>query len=109
MPLYNRRGVRDPDMMARMIRHDEVAFVFAKSDFGAYPMDFREALGRITCPSLVIGGEDDPITPIGRSELLAACLPPHLVRLVKVPNAGHGVHNDDPELAMRLLREFILA
>jgi pimeloyl-ACP methyl ester carboxylesterase len=28
---------------------------------------------------------------------------------VRVPNAGHGVHNDDPELAMRLLRAFILA
>lgn len=109
MPLYNPRGRPDPDMMARTIRHEEVAYVFAKSDFGAYPMDFREALGRIICPSLVIGGEDDPITPISRSELLAACIPRHLVRLVKVPNAGHGVHNDDPGLAMRLLREFILA
>jgi pimeloyl-ACP methyl ester carboxylesterase len=28
---------------------------------------------------------------------------------VRVPNAGHGVHNDDPALTMLLLREFILA
>ena len=109
MPLYNRRGTRDPDMMARTIRNDDVAFLFAKSDDGPYPMDFRAALANIQCPSLVIGGEDDPITPISRSALLAACLPQHLVQLVRVPNAGHGVHNDDPEFAMRLLRAFIVA
>ena len=109
MPLYNRRGTRDPDMMARTVRNDEVAFLFAKSDAGPYPMDFREALATIKCPSLVIGGEDDPITPILRSELLAACIPEHLVQLVRVPNAGHGVHNDDPALALRVLREFIRA
>ena len=109
MPLYNRRGTRDPDMMARTIRNDDVAFLFAKSDDGPYPMDFRAALANIQCPSLVIGGEDDPITPISRSALLAACIPQHLVQLVRVPNAGHGVHNDDPEFAMRLLRAFIVA
>ncbi len=107
-PLYNRRGTRDPDAFARTVRHEEVAFRFATSDDGPNPMDFRAALGRIQCPTLVVGGEDDPITPISRSELIAACLPQKLVRLVRVPNAGHGVHNDDPEVAMRVLREFIL-
>lgn len=106
-PLYNPRGRRDPDATARTVRHEEVSFRFATSDDGPNPMDFRAALANIQCPTLVIGGEDDPITPISRSELLAACIPQHLVRLVRVPNAGHGVHNDDPELAMRILREFI--
>jgi pimeloyl-ACP methyl ester carboxylesterase len=108
-PLYNPRGKRDPEAVARTVRNEQVSFQFAKSDDGPHPMDFRAALANIKCPSLVIGGEDDPITPISRSELLAACIPQHLVRLVRVPNAGHGVHNDDPALAMRLLREFILA
>jgi pimeloyl-ACP methyl ester carboxylesterase len=109
LPLYNRRGTRDPDATARTIRHDAVSFHYAASDHGETKLDFRDALARIQCPTLVIGGEDDPITPISRSELIAACLPQHLVRLVRVPNAGHGVHNDDPALAMRLLREFIQA
>jgi proline iminopeptidase len=107
-PLYNPRGKRDPEAVARTVRNDQVSFQFAKSDDGPHPMDFRAALANIKCPSLVIGGEDDPITPISRSELLAACIPQHLVRLVRVPNAGHGVHNDDPALAMRVLRAFIL-
>ena len=108
-PLYNPRGKRNPDAMARTIRNEEVSFRFAKSDDGPNPMDFRAALANIQCPTLVIGGEDDPITPISRSELLAACIPQPLARLVRVPNAGHGVHNDDPRLAMKILREFILS
>ena len=55
---------------------------------------------------LVVAGEDDPITPISRSELIMASLPPGVGRLIRVPNAGHGIHNDDPALAMRVLREF---
>ena len=95
--------------MARTLRNEQVAFHFAKADDGPQPMDFRADLAKIQCPCLVIGGEDDPITPISRSELLAACIPEPFARLVRVPNAGHGVHNDDPALAMRLLREFISA
>lgn len=106
-PLYNRRATRDADSFARVERHDAVAIHYAASDHGATRLDFREALSRIQCPTLVIGGEDDPITPISRSELIAACLPQHLARLVRVPNAGHGVHLDDPALAMSLLRAFI--
>jgi proline iminopeptidase len=108
-PLYNRRARPDPDAPQRSVRHDDVAFFYGGPEGEAVRLDFREALGRIQCPTLVLAGEDDPITPISRSELIAACLPPHLARLVRVPNAGHGIHNDDPVLAMRLLREFILA
>jgi proline iminopeptidase len=38
---------------------------------------------------------------------MAACLPPHLVRFERFANCGHGVHQDDPERAFRVLREFI--
>jgi proline iminopeptidase len=108
-PLYNRRARPDPDAPLRTVRHDDVAFFFGGPEGEAVRLDFRAGLGRLQCPTLVLAGEDDPITPISRSELIAACLPQHLVRFVRVPNAGHGIHNDDPALAMRLLREFILA
>jgi proline iminopeptidase len=107
-PLYNRRGTRDPDAMARAIRNEAVALHFAGEDRETARLDFREALGRVQCPTLVMAGEDDPITPISRSELIVACLPPHLVQFERVPNAGHGVHNDEPERAMAALRAFIL-
>ena len=107
-PLYNRRGTRDPEAFARGVRNDAVALHFAGPDRETTRLDFREALGRVRCPTLVMAGEDDPITPISRSELISRCLPPHLVRFERFPNAGHGVHIDDPERAFAVLREFIL-
>jgi len=110
-PLYNRRATRDPNAALRSIENDAVAFHFGGPDGPdgqAVRLDYREALANIECPSLVVAGEDDPITPVSRSRLLAASLPPHLVRLEVVPNAGHGVHNDDPQGTMALLRDFIL-
>ena len=108
-PLYNRRARRDPDAEHRTVRNDAVAFHFAGPDKETARLDFRTGLGRVMCPTLVVAGEDDPITPISRSELIVSCLPSHLVTFERVANAGHGVHNDDPELAMRVLRGFIAA
>jgi pimeloyl-ACP methyl ester carboxylesterase len=107
-PLYHRRAQRDPDALARTVRNDAVALHFAGPDRETARLDFREALGRVRCPTLVIAGEDDPITPVSRSETIARCLPPHLVRFERVADAGHGVHNDDPERAFSVLRDFIL-
>ena len=107
-PLYNRRGARDPNAALRSIDNNDVAFHFGGPDGEAVKLDYRPALACVQCPSLVVGGEDDPITPISRSERLAASLPAHLVRFERFANAGHGVHNDDPAGAMALLRDFIL-
>ena len=107
-PLYNRRGTRDPDALARSVRNEAVAMHFAGPDRETARLDFREALGRVQCPTLVMAGEDDPITPISRGELIASCLPPHLVRFERFSNAGHGVHIDDPDRAFTVLRDFIL-
>jgi pimeloyl-ACP methyl ester carboxylesterase len=107
-PLYNRRGTSDANAALRSINNDDVAFHFGGPEGEAVRLDYRAALATIQCPSLVVVGEDDPITPLSRSRLLAECLPRHLARLEVFPNAGHGVHNDAPEAAMALLRDFIL-
>jgi proline iminopeptidase len=107
-PLYNRRGAKDPDAPERTLRNTAVSDHWFGLGGESTRFDFREGLGRVQCPTLVMAGEDDPITPISRSELIARCLPPHLVRFERFPNAGHGVHIDDPEGAFAVLREFIL-
>jgi len=38
-------------------------------------MDFRAALARIACPTLVMVGESDPINPMAFSETIVASLP----------------------------------
>lgn len=70
-------------------------------------MDFRRALGAIRCPTLVLAGDRDPITPIAFSEEIVRCLPADLVRFERCAGCGHGVQADDPERAFAVLRAFI--
>ena len=46
-------------------------------------------LDRIRCPTLVIGGEDDPMHPIQSQADLAAALPPSLVQFERFAECGH--------------------
>jgi pimeloyl-ACP methyl ester carboxylesterase len=69
--------------------------------------DFLPDLKRIKCPTLVMGGEDDPITPVADSEDIAAALPQELVRFERFPATGHGIVNDAPERFIQVLKEFV--
>ena len=104
-PLYYTQPVRDRDALARAIVHDPVNLHFATGEFRR--MDFCAALARIICPTLVMAGDNDPITPIAFSESIVAHLPPALTQFVRVPNCGHGVAHDAPELLFATLRKFI--
>ena len=108
MPVYTRIP-RDPDMARRAINRPEVALHwFAKPGGESDTFNMFPELDRIRCPTLVIGGEDDPMHPIESQADLAAALPPHLVQFERFADCGHGVVPDAPERAMALLREFIL-
>ena len=65
-------------------------------------------LREISCPTLVLAGEDDPVTPIADSVDIVAALNPDIVQFERFPNAGHGVWLDNPERAFSVLREFIV-
>ncbi len=106
-PLYNPARDKDPLAPARVRRHDGVALHFAGPDRETSRLDFRAALSRVQCPTLVLAGDADPITPIERARVIATSLPPGLVRFETFPGCGHGVHNDDPARAMAVIREFV--
>jgi len=108
MPLYF-RVPRDPDMARRAVNRPEVALHwFKRPDGESDGFDMFPDLGRIQCPTLVLGGEDDPMHPIESQADIAAALPAHLVQFERFANCGHAVVPDAPERAMALLREFIL-
>ena len=108
IPVYSRIP-RDPDMARRAISRPDVALHwFAKPGGESDTFDMFPELGRIRCPTLVIGGEDDPMHPIESQADLAAALPPHLVQFERFADCGHGVVPDAPERAIALLRAFIL-
>ncbi len=68
--------------------------------------DLREELGRITVPTLVLAGEDDPYTPISAAREYAEALPAGLVRFRSFPGVRHPVFRESPE-ALHELRRFV--
>ena len=107
MPVYFRTP-RDPDMARRAVNRPEVLQLFTGPGGESETFNMFPDLHRIQCPTLVMGGEDDPMHPIESQADIAAALPPQLVQFERFANCGHAVVPDAPERAMALLREFIL-
>lgn len=103
-PLYS-RSPRDPDTDARTRWSFEVMFHFGGGEDATF--DLLPDLARVRCPTLVLGGEDDPITPIEDQADIAAAIPAGLARLERFPDCGHGVFRDDPEQAFSRIRDFL--
>jgi pimeloyl-ACP methyl ester carboxylesterase len=106
IPHYT-RVKRDPDMARRAVNRSEVLRWFTRPGGEGDSYDMRGDVGRIQCPTLVLGGEDDPIHPIESQADIAAALPSHLVRFERFANCRHAVVTDAPERAMAVIREFI--
>ncbi|MGO4329257.1 alpha/beta fold hydrolase [Cupriavidus sp. 2TAF22] len=68
--------------------------------------DFREALGRITVPTLVIVGDEDRVLPEAESHLLAASIPRS--RLVVIKGAGHLCNIEAPAEFDSALSAFLM-
>jgi pimeloyl-ACP methyl ester carboxylesterase len=105
-PHYVRKP-RDPHAGSRTVANPDVLQWFNKLGGESRRFDMLADLGRIQCPTLVLGGEDDPMTPIESQADIAAALPPHLVRFERFAGCGHGVVPDDRERGLALMREFI--
>ncbi len=73
----------------------------------SHSFNFFPDLDRIQCPTLVLGGEDDPIHPIESHVDMAAALPPHLVQFGRFADCRHAVITDAPERTLAVIRDFI--
>jgi len=103
-PLYSRTP-RDPHTNARTIWNFDVMHQFGGGE--DHTFDLLPDLAKLRCPTLVLGGEDDPICTIDDQADIAAAIPQHLVRFERFAKCGHGVYRDDPQRAFALLREFL--
>jgi proline iminopeptidase len=104
LPLYARTP-QDPDGLARTRFNLELLFDWEKTE--GTKLDLRAELARIRCPTLVLAGDDDPVTPLEASEEIVEHLPEGLVRFEHFAGARHGVYRDRPEEYFRVLREFV--
>jgi pimeloyl-ACP methyl ester carboxylesterase len=105
-PLY-RRSSHDPHINTRTIWNPRLMAEFRRGE--RETMNFLPELHRIKCQTLVMVGEDDPMTPVPCSEEIVAALPPDLVRFERFAGAGHGIVADQPDRFFEVLRAFIAA
>ncbi len=105
-PLYNptpcpldadRRSTFNPAMLHHFFHAGGEGFRF----------DFRDRLKDVRCPTLVLAGDLDPVTPMADADDIAAVLPSALVRYERFVGAGHGVGRDQPERYFAILRDFL--
>jgi len=107
LPFY---AVGEFDLVAlgRSIDRPEVRRHFFRRGGEWHTLDFRGALARIACPTLVLHGARDPVLPVELAQELCAAIQPGLAHLHVVENAGHG-WGDRPEEWSHALREFLFA
>jgi proline iminopeptidase len=106
MPLYNPKPL--PDQVAarkRALVRSEVSSHFIMGEMRR--LDLLDGVAKIQCPTLILAGGYDPITPVACSEEIAGALAPGLGELHVFPEAGHGVHRDEPERAEEIMRGFL--
>lgn len=68
--------------------------------------DYRPALPSIACPTLVMCGRQDRLTPLENSEQIAAAIPG--ARLVVLEDCGHMSTLERPEIVNEALREWLM-
>ncbi|MEO1679260.1 MAG: alpha/beta hydrolase [Pseudomonadota bacterium] len=109
VPLYRYRNDGPPVWISRVLWINETALWFNGPNNEHGRMDFRGDLSRITCPTLVVAGEDDPIMPSEFSDVIAEAVGSAQVELLKFEQCGHGVFGDKPNEALAAIRTFIQA
>ena len=67
--------------------------------------DVRDQVSEIEQPTLVLCGEDDQMTPVRFSQYLADKIPNS--QLEVIPNAGHMVMIEQPEIVANLIKGFL--
>jgi len=106
LPHYTRTP-RDPDWGRRQLARPAVLQWFTRPGGESQTFDLFADLHRIRCPTLIMGGEDDPMHPIESQADIAAALPPHLVQFERFADCRHAVIPDAPERGIAAIREFI--
>ena len=105
LPLYsNPNAPAAGNFRDRAIERPEVALHFFANEMAK--MDMRAEIASITCPTLVVGGTIDPVTPPICSQAIADAIGNN-ASLKFFEGCGHGPHRDNPEGAEKVMRSFL--
>ena len=107
LPLY--AGASDGDIASRRARamiNDEVQAHFRAGLCG--PAEVTAALATaVVCPTLVLAGEDDPVSPAAAARRLPAVLTSTATQVEVLAGVGHGVFRQAPQKSFDALRTFL--
>jgi pimeloyl-ACP methyl ester carboxylesterase len=110
-PLYLRAAPAPTDQVAaiasRSYRNLDVMRHFVRRAGEGHSFNLLPLLSNVKCPTLVLAGEDDPITTFEDAQEMVAALPRHLVTFEKFEHCGHPTYADAPLRTFRLIREFV--
>jgi len=105
LPLYSNPNAPEASAFReRAIERPEVALHFFADEMAT--MDMRAEIANITCPTLVIGGTLDPVTPTLCSQVITDSIGENAC-LQMFEGCGHGPHRDDPDGAEKVMRHFL--
>ena len=108
MPLYNTTVKADgADARSRAVMRRDVYRHFSLPDHEIRRMDFRAELNKILCPTLILAGAEDPITPPHLSREVLTCIKEDLATLQVYDNCGHGAFRDNPQSVLQTIRDFV--
>jgi len=83
-----------------------MSLVFVEDELKSAVMS--ERLRRIECPTLVLAGEKESVTPAADAEEIIAALPAGLGQFHRFANAGRHLFCDAPESFFETVRRFIM-
>jgi pimeloyl-ACP methyl ester carboxylesterase len=107
LPLYG-SAAASADLAQRRARarmNEDVLTHFRRGGCG--PADPVEQLPAVTCPALILAGEDDPVSPAAAAERLARSLTRATVTVEIITGVGHGTFRQAPERAFAHVRRFL--
>jgi proline iminopeptidase len=104
-PYFSPVRGRRPEIAARIVSRAAVTEHFLRHEY--LQRDYRDQASAIRCPTLLLGGELDPIVPIQEIEDMARRMRPGLARVVRFPDAGHGVGGQPT--VIDVVRDFVVA
>lgn len=103
--LYTTSRKMDPNVEGRTITNIDLLFDFFGREFKKF--DLVGALGKVTTPVLILGGEEDPVMPPQNQDALEAALTNAPVRRISFPNCGHALAGDAPEALAEALVDWV--
>lgn len=102
----DRHGDEGLRQTARQMAAETGAEAFARQQTAIRErVDSRPDLPRISCPTLVLCGEEDELTPLALAQEMAQAIPG--ARLVSVPHCGHLSTLEQPDAVNRALTQWL--